>query len=490
MKQPFWRTKPLHSLASKKTSTPELKRVFGPLQLIALGVGVTIGAGLFSLSGVAAGQHAGPAVTLSFIIAAISCGFAGLCYAELAGMIPIAGSAYSYAYVAMGEGAAWIIGWDLFLEYTVNASAVASSWSGYFASLLRDWGIVLDPRFTASTFSPVTLADGSTVQAWFNAPAVFILFLVTGLLMMGVAESSRINAFIVAIKLLIIASVTIICIPHIQGSNFHPFIPANTGTYGEFGFSGVMRAAGMIFFAYIGFDIVSTAAQDARNPQRDIPIGILGSLIVTAIIYAVFSSVLVGVVDYHLLANDPNPVATVLNKIHITWFGVLVKIGIMLGYISVLYGLLLGQSRVALSMSHDGLIPNTFQKLNPLTRTPIISHILTWVTSSILAACLPISILGKMTSIGTLLAFIIVCLGVMVLRIRAPEMPRLFRVPGGSFTVPLLGIICCGAVMVSMDGATWLRLVIWLLIGIVIYFFYGMNNSRLVKKAAAKASHE
>ncbi|MDF7674616.1 amino acid permease [Acetobacteraceae bacterium ESL0709] len=486
MNRPFWRTKSLDSLASQNNSGPELKRVFGAWQLVLLGVGVTIGAGLFSLSGVAAGQYAGPGVVLSFIIAAIACGFAGLCYAELAGMIPIAGSAYSYAYVAMGEGVAWIIGWDLFLEYTVNASAVASSWSGYCISLLRDWGITLDPRLTSSSFALVQLADGSMAHAWFNAPSILILLLVTFLLMIGVSESSRVNAMIVALKLLIIISVTAICLPHINSANFHPFIPPNTGHYGEFGFSGVMRAAGLIFFAYIGFDIVSTAAQDARNPQRDIPFGILGSLVITAIVYAIFSSVLVGVVDYHELANNANPVATVLDKIHITWFGVLVKIGIMLGYISVIYGLLLGQSRVALSMARDGLMPKIFNHLNPRTRTPIFSHSITWVASSVLAACLPINVLGEMTSIGTLLAFVIVCLGVLVLRLRAPEMPRLFRVPGGAFLVPILGILSCGSVMVSMNIATWLRLFVWLAIGVIIYFCYSRHNSKLVKEAAAE----
>ncbi len=476
MTRPFWRTKPIQA----ETSQPAgLRRVMGPWQLIALGVGVTVGAGLFSMTGVAAGQYAGPAVTLSFIIAAIACAFAGLCYAELAGMIPRAGSAYTYAYTAMGEGIAWIIGWDLILEYTVNASTVASSWSGYFGSLLHEMGLSLDPRFLASTGTPVFTADGHMVRALFNAPAVFIILAVTILLMQGTKGSSKVNMAIVALKLFIIGSVTAICLPHIKAANLHPFIPANTGQFGSFGPSGVMRAAGLIFFAYIGFDIVSTAAQDSHNPQRNIPLSILGSLLLAAVVYAIFSFVIVGVVNYHVMIHDPNPVATVLESLHISWFTSLVTLGITLGYISVIYGLLMGQSRICLSMAEDGLLPPIFERLNERSRTPWSSHIITAIISSILAACLPIDILGKMTSIGTLLAFIIVCAGVMAFRLRQPEVPRLFKIPGGPFLVPLLGIISCGIVMVSMDLMTWVRLIIWLLIGGLVYFFYSMKRSHL-----------
>lgn len=476
MKTPFWRTKPI---VAKNEESSGLRRVLGPWQLIALGVGVTIGAGLFSLTGVAAGQYAGPAVTLSFLIAALACAFAGLCYAELAGMIPAAGSAYTYAYTAMGEGIAWIIGWDLILEYTVNASAVASSWSGYFASLLRGWGITIDPRLLYAPGTMVTLPNGHTVSAWLNAPSIFIMCAVTLLLMRGTNESSRINVAIVILKLLIIASVTFVCLPHINMSHFQPIIPPNDGTFGHFGVSGMMRAAGMIFFAYIGFDIVSTAAQDSQNPQRNIPVGILGSLAICAIIYAVFSFVIVGVVDYHHMAHDANPVATVMDSLHIPWFSSVIKLGITIGYISVIYGLLMGQSRVSLAMAQDGLIPTLFSRLNARSKTPWSSHIITAIIGSLLSALLPIDILGKMTSIGTLLAFIIVCAGVMVLRIRAPQAPRRFRAPGGTLTVPLLGIISCGAVILSMDGMTWLRLLCWLALGMLIYVFYGIRHSRL-----------
>ncbi|MXV44272.1 amino acid permease [Saccharibacter sp. 17.LH.SD] len=472
----FLRIKPI---VEERQKPSHLKRVMGPWQLMALGIGVTVGAGLFSLTGVAAGQHAGPAVVISFLIAAIACGFAGLCYAELAGMLPVAGSAYSYAYSSMGEIVAWIIGWDLILEYTVAAATVASSWSGYFFSLLRGWGITLDPRLLAPPMTPVTLADGTVVHAWFNAPSVFIIWIVTALLMRSTGESSKINAAIVAIKLLIVAVVIAVCIPHVNMANFHPFMPKNTGEFGHFGFSGVMQAASMIFFAYVGFDTVSTAAQDSHSPQRDLPFSLVGSLLICAVIYVVFSSVLVGVVNYHDLANDPNPVATVMDSIHMPTLSALIKLGIALGYMSVIYGMLLGQSRVAMAMSHDGLIPSIFAKLHPTRKTPWSSHILTAIMSSFLAACFPISMLGAMTSIGTLLAFVIVCVGVMVLRWRAPDAPRRFRVPGKGIIIPALGAISCTIVMLSMDIVTWLRLIIWLIIGAVIYFGYSRRHSKL-----------
>ncbi|MEN3166075.1 amino acid permease [Gluconobacter sp. OJB] len=477
MTTPLWRTKPVSSAADSQTG---LRRVLGPWQLVALGIGVTIGAGLFSLTGVAAGQNAGPAVTLSFVIAAVACGFAGLCYGELASMIPSGGSAYSYAYASMGELIAWIIGWDLVLEYTVGAAAVASSWSGYLASLLGGWGLHIDPRLLATPMTPITMSDGSIASAWFNLPAVCAIWGVTALLMRGVSESTTINTVVVCIKLSVIVAVIAACAPHINIAHYHPFIPQNTGTFGQFGMSGVMRAAGMAFFAYLGFDIVSTTAQDSRNPARDIPIGILGSLLVCSIVYAVFSMVLTGVVDYRTMANDPSPVATAIDVAGMPWLASLVKLGITAGYVSVLFGLLMGQARVFLIMSHDGLLPKIFSRLNVRTRTPWTSHLLFAVLTSLLTAFLPIGQLGNMTSIGTLLAFIIVCVGVPVLRYRHPEAPRQFRVPGG-LLIPVLGVLSCGAVMVSLDLLTWIRLVVWLVIGLVVYFAYGIRNSRLCR---------
>ncbi|MXV57189.1 MULTISPECIES: APC family permease [unclassified Saccharibacter] len=478
MSMPIWRTKSIDHLTGQQSG---LKRVFGPWRLIAMGVGVTVGAGLFSLTGVVAGQNAGPAVTLSFLIAAIAASFAGLCYAELAGMIPAGGSAYAYAYTGLGEGAAWIIGWDLILEYTVGAAAVASSWSGYLASLLKGWGLAIDPRLLAIPGTPVTMPDGSTAHAWFNAPSIFIICAITALLMRGTSESVRFNTLVVIFKVLVITGMIVACIPFIHLANYHPFIPPNTGEYGHFGFSGVMRAAGMAFFAYIGIDIVSTAAQDTKDPQRNMPIGILGSLAACAFIYIVFSTMLIGIVDYHRLANDGSPVATAIDQVHMPWLAVLVKIGVTLGYISGLFGLLIGQSRIMHNMSYDGLIPSAFSRLNKRTQTPWTAHILTAIASSVLAATMPIGALGAMTAIGTLLAFIIVCAGVTALRLRSPHTPRRFRVPGGPFLIPALGIISCGIVMGSIDAATWERLVVWLILGVFIYVIYGMRHSHLHK---------
>ncbi|QDH15803.1 amino acid permease [Oecophyllibacter saccharovorans] len=474
----LWRTKPITSETEEDESSG-LKRVFGPWQLIALGVGVTIGAGLFSLTGIAAGQYAGPAVTLSFLIAALACSFAGLCYAELAGMIPASGSAYSYAYASMGEFAAWTIGWDLILEFTVNASAVASSWAGYLNSLLNGWGLSIDPRLLSSPLLLVRTADGHMVHGWLNAPSVFIVFAVMFMLMSGTSGSSKVNTLIVLLKLAIIIGVIALCVPVLKASNYHPFIPANTGRFGQFGASGLLRAAALIFFSYIGFEIVSTVAKDTRDPQKNIPIGILGTLFVCAVIYAVFSFILVGVVNYRALANDPNPVATAMDAIHMPWMAQVMKLGITIGYIAGIYGLMLGQSRVAMAMSEDGLLPAIFAKVNPRTQTPNFSYFVTASLTAVLTAFLPLEMLGNMTSIGTLLAFIIVCIGVMALRLKAPELPRRFWVPGGTFLVPCLGILSCGIVMFSMDGRTWLQLVLWLLVGVIVYFAYARPHSHL-----------
>ncbi|MCT6855765.1 MAG: amino acid permease [Bombella apis] len=478
MKSSLWRKKTI----TAPVEPSGLKRVFDTWQLIAIGVGVTIGAGLFSLTGVASGLYAGSAIPLSFLIAGIAASFAGLCYAELSGMIPSGGSAYSYAYAALGEVVAWVIGWDLILEYTVSTAAVASSWSGYIVSFLKGWGIVIDPRLLHPPMTLVTLPDGQTAHAWFNAPCLFILWLVTFMLTRGVKESARMNGLVVAIKFCVLVGMIIAALPHINMAHFHPFIAPNTGQFGIFGFSGVMRAAGMAFLAYIGFDIVSTAAQDTKNPQKSMPFAILGSLIICTIIYVAFSAVLIGVVDYHRFANDPSPVATVMDVINLPWLGLLIKGGICLGYLSVLYGLLMGQSRILLAMAQDGLLPAFFRRLNPKSHTPVPSHMLSFLVSGALACCLPINILADMASIGTLAAFIIVCAGVIALRFRAPHAPRTFRLPGGPWLIPGLGILSCGSVMLSMSLVTWIRLIIWLAIGAVIYFAYSIKHSHLRTK--------
>ncbi|MBE7729160.1 amino acid permease [Komagataeibacter sp. FXV3] len=455
-----------------------LKRVLGAGSLVALGVGVTIGAGLFSLTGVAAGSNAGPAVLISFVLAAVACAFAGLCYGELAGMIPAAGSAYVYAYAALGELAGWIIGWDLVLEYTVGASAVSVSWARYMRSLLDGWGIHLSPRFTASPFEVVGMAGGQPVQGIANVPAVFIIMVLSVLLMRGISESARLNAIVVAIKLTVIAAVIGFGLPYIKTANYIPFIPPNTGEFGHYGLSGILRAAGTIFFAYLGFDAVSTVAQETRNPGRDMPIGLLGSLAICTFVYIAFSFVLTGLVNYRDMIGDAAPVATAIDHTPFGWLQAAVKIGVICGFLSVILVLLLGQSRVFFAMARDGLLPPMFGRTHARLGTPVACHLFFMGVTGTLAAFLPIEQLAHMTSIGTLLAFVIVCVGVIVLRVREPDRPRVFRVPGGNI-IPVAGIISCGIMMLSLDRLTWLRLVVWLAIGLVVYALYGIRHSRL-----------
>lgn len=472
------------ALAGEGKGKGELKRTLGPWGLIALGIGCIIGAGLFSLTGIAAAENAGPAVTLSYVIAAIGCGFAGLCYSELASMIPVAGSAYTYAYATMGELVAWIIGWDLVLEYAVGAATVATSWSKYLSSFLLDFGVGLPPRFLASPFETVKLADGSAVAGIVNVPAIFVIVLISLLLMRGISESARVNAVIVVIKVAIVLAVVGFGVSYVNIANYSPFIPPNQGEFGHYGFSGVMRAAGTIFFAYIGFDAVSTAAQEARNPQRDMPIGILGSLLICTVLYVAFSLVLTGIVNYHDMVGDGAPVATAINHTPYPWLRLLVKFGILCGFTSVILVLLLGQSRVFFAMSRDGLLPPFFSDVHPTWRTPWRCNALFMVFAGLLAGFLPISELGHMTSIGTLLAFCIVCGGVMILRRREPARTRAFKAPGSPL-IPILGILSCFAMMVSLDALTWIRLGIWLAIGLVIYFSYSRFHVRRVNGGVA-----
>ncbi len=474
----LWRRKTIESLQATDDSHA-LRRVLGPVNLVLLGIGCTIGAGLFSLTGIAASENAGPAVVISYLVAAIGCGFAGLCYSELSSMIPIAGSAYTYAYATLGELVAWIIGWDLVLEYAVGAATVAVSWSRYVNSLLRDFGFYLPPRLLASPFESVKLADGSTAAGLINLPAVFVIVAISLLLMRGISESAKVNAVIVVIKVAVILAVIGFGIPYINTANYTPFIPPNDGTFGHFGYSGIMRAAGTIFFAYVGFDAVSTAAQETRNPSRDMPIGILGSLVVCSLAYVAFSFVLTGLVNYKAMLNDAAPVATAIDMTPYHWLKEMVKFGIICGFTSVMLVLLLGQSRVFYAMSRDGLLPAFFSDIHPTWRTPWRSNLLFMGLTGVLCAFLPISELGHMTSIGTLLAFVIVCGGVLVLRRRDPDRPRAFRVAGGPI-IPVLGILSCLALMASLDGLTWVRLFVWLAIGFVIYFSYSRQHARII----------
>ena len=459
-----------------------LKRSLGAGSLIALGIGAIIGAGLFSLTGIAAAENAGPAVVLSFVVAAIGCGFAGLCYSELAGMIPVAGSAYTYAYATLGELVAWIIGWDLVLEYAVGAGTVSVSWSRYVVSLLGGWGMTLPAQWTTSPFDQVKLPDGSMVHGFANLPAIFVIVIVSALLIRGISESARVNAVIVVIKVAVVAAVIGFGAFYINPANYTPFIPPNTGTFGQYGWSGIMRGAGVIFFAYIGFDAVSTAAQEAKNPQRDMPIGILGSLVICTVLYIAFGLVLTGLVNYQAMHGDAAPVATAIDHTPFTFLQIAVKLGIICGFTTVILVLLLGQSRVFFAMARDGFLPQVFARVHPKFGTPWLSNVIFMLFTGALGGFVPISQLGHMTSIGTLLAFIIVCLGVLVLRRIDPNRPRGFRAPF-SPVVPLLGVATCLAMMISLDGLTWVRLLVWLAIGLVVFFAYGRRHVN--RRAAA-----
>ncbi len=445
----------------------QLKRTLGPVQLIALGIGAIIGAGLFALTPKAAHDNAGPAVVFSFIVAAFGCAFAGMCYSEFATMIPIAGSAYTYAYATMGELLAWIIGWDLVLEYATGAATVSVSWSKYLVRLLQHFSITLPPDLTKSYF------EGGLV----NLPAIFIICVVSIVLIIGIQESARLNGIIVALKVAIVVLVIGLGFGYINQANYVPFIPPNTGEFGHFGWSGIMRAAGVIFFAYIGFDAVSTAAQEAKNPKRDMPIGIIGSLAVCTLLYVGFSYVLSGIVNYKDMTDTA--IYEALHNIGYDWLGTGVVVGILAGYTSVILVMLLGQSRVFYSMSRDGLLPKLFSDVHPKFKTPWRCNLIFMVFVSMFSGFVPLSSLGDMTSIGTLLAFVIVCAGVMVMRRTHPDLPRPYKTPLVPL-VPILGIIVCFAMMAALDMLTWIRLVVWLAIGLAIYFLYSRSHSHLV----------
>ena len=457
----------------------KLKRVLGPWGLVSLGIGVIIGAGIFVLSGQAAATYAGPALVLSFIISAVGCGLAGLCYAEFASMIPISGSAYTYAYATLGEFLAWIIGWDLVLEYLFGASTVAVGWSGYVVSFLKDIDIII-PAFLCQAPFSYSLTDGwNTTGAILNCPAVFIVGLMTTLLVIGIRESTVFNNFIVFVKLTVIVLFIGVGIFFINFANWSPFLPENTGQFGEFGWSGVLRGAGVIFFAFIGFDVVSTAAQEARNPQRDMPIGILGSLAACTIIFILMTGVLTGIMKYTELAV-PDPIAVAVNAAGpgIAWLRPFIKIGAIAGLTSVVLVLLMAQPRVFFSMARDGLLPQKFARVHPRFKTPYIPTILTGCIAAIVSGLFPINILGELVSIGTLLAFAIVCIGVLVLRYRNPDIPRVFRTPWVPF-VPVAGALVTLLQMVFLPFDTWIRLLVWMAIGFAIYFFYSRKHSQL-----------
>lgn len=466
---------------ANESGSKTLKRVLGPVSLIALGVGVIIGAGLFSITGTVAATYTGPAITLSFIIAAIGCCFAGLCYAEFASMIPVSGSAYTYSYATMGELIAWIIGWDLVLEYTVAATTVSISWSRYLVVFLQGIGIHLPHTLTACPW------DGGII----NIPAMLIVILMSLILMRGTAGSSFFNGLIVFLKIAVILVFVVLGWQFIQTENYIPYIPENTGTLGEFGWSGILRGAAIVFFAFLGFDAVSTAAQETKNPKRDMPIGILVSLLICTVLYILFAHVMTGVAHYTNFAGQVGiaPVAVAIEQMGTLdanglivpaypWLNKAIVLAILFGYCSVIMVTLLGQSRVFLSMSRDGLLPPFFSRINERFRTPLHSNLLFMVVVSLLAGLVPAEVAGEMTSIGTLLAFTLVCAAILIVRKTMPHVHRSFKTPFVPFT-PIMGILTCLCMMCFLPADTWIRLVLWMLMGLDIYACYGIKHSKL-----------
>ncbi len=455
-----------------------LGRSLGVWSITALGIGCIIGAGIFVLTGTAAARYAGPAIVLSFVVGGIACAFVGLCYAELAALLPVAGSTYTYTYATLGEIFAWIIGWDLVLEFAMGASTVAVGWSGYIVSLLHNFGIFIPAQFAAAPWTEVKLPDGTAVQGVVNVPAALIVLFLTAMLVGGTKESARLNNIMVAVKLAVVVAFIVLGAGFVHSANWRPFIPDNSGEFGHFGLTGVVRGASVVFFAFIGFDAVSTAAQEAKNPQRDMPVGILGSLLICTLLYVAVAAVMTGLVPYTEL-NVPDPVAKAVDVIGLTWFSVLIKIGALAGLTTVILVLLYGQTRVFFTMARDGLLPKMFSDVHPTLRTPYKSQLLIGVVVAVVAALTPIDILGEMVSIGTLFAFALVCGAVIYLRKSHAAVARPFRTPAVPW-VPLLGIAFSVLLMVFLPWETWLRLIVWLVIGLVVYFVYGRQHSVLL----------
>ncbi|HKO16338.1 MAG TPA: amino acid permease [Gemmatimonadaceae bacterium] len=511
----LWSTKSIALLQQEAAAEGQgtLKRALGALNLTTLGIGAIIGAGIFVLTGTAAAQYAGPAVVLSFVLAGFGCLFAGLCYSEFAAMIPIAGSAYTYGYATLGELIAWIIGWDLILEYLFGAATVAVGWAGYFAAFINELGqrfgfpglppayaqapldvvgthhlvrsvVCVDPASNQIVSVPVGQVCDATryivSHGVINVPAIVLILLMTTLLVVGISESAKFNNIIVFVKLAIVFLVIGFGFMFVNTANWHPFIPPNTtGEFGHYGFTGIVRAAGVVFFAYIGFDAVSTAAQEAKNPQRDMPIGILASLGICTVLYILMALVMTGMAHYTEL-NVPHPVFVAVDKAGpgLHWLTYWINVGAIAGLASVVLVMLMGQPRIFFSMSRDGLLPSVFGKVHPRFQTPYVTTIVTGLVAAAVAGFFPIGLLGELVSIGTLLAFVIVCAGVMVLRYKRPNIPRPFRTPLVP-VVPILGILICGYMMYGLPVDTWIRLIVWMAIGLIIYFAYGRRHSRV-----------
>jgi APA family basic amino acid/polyamine antiporter len=517
----LFRRKSVSDLQAEALTDQSLHRALGPVNLTALGVGAIIGTGIFVLTGTVAAQNAGPAVILSFVLAGVASIFAALCYSEFASLVPMAGSAYTYGYATLGELFAWIIGWDLILEYAVGAITVAIGWSGYVVSFLKTATVFLNahgiglslnipPELSAAAgihliqvpqqgWVTVTTqllqhlkdtgVDVSTlpqVTSLFNLPAVIIIAIVTTLLVIGIKESANFNNLIVIVKVAIVLLFIVGAIHAVNPANWHPFIPPNTGMRDHFGWTGVMAGAGVVFFAYIGFDAVSTAAQEAKNPQRDMPIGIIGSLLVCTVLYILVAGIATGIVPYAQL-DVPDPIAVAADHANLGWMGVLIKLGAIAGLSSVILVMLLGQSRVFYSMSKDGLLPPFINQVHPKFRTPWITSIITGVIVAFFSAVFTVREAGSLCSIGTLLAFVIVSAGILVLRVREPNLHRTFKTPFVWFVAPM-GAISAFYLMYSLPLTTWLRLIVWFIIGIFVYFFYGVKQSKLAQPSAASTS--
>jgi APA family basic amino acid/polyamine antiporter len=490
-------TKSIEQLKAEAAETGghSLKRVLGPLNLVTLGIGAIIGTGIFVLTGQAAAQYTGPAIVLSMVLAGFASALAGLCYSEFASTVPIAGSAYTYGYATLGEFVAWIIGWDLILEYALGAATVAVGWSGHLTAFLHDFvGVSIPPSLAAA---PCTLINvsGCSPDAIINLPAVLITFAVTVLIVIGVKESANVNSAIVIVKVAVVMIVIVGGAAYINTANWQPFIPPNTGEFGSYGYSGILRGAGVIFFAYIGFDAVSVAAQEAKNPQKDMPVGILGSLVVCTILYILVSGIMVGLVPYKQMVGQSAPMVVAIRAAEAASGGssllhmmtMLVELGAIAGLSSVMVVMMMAQPRIFYSMAKDGLLPPFAKKIHPRFRTPHITSIITGVVVALASGFTPIGALGELVSIGTLLAFVIVSIGIIFLRYQRPELERPFKTPWVPF-VPALSALVSLALMAGLPGETWLRLVVWMAIGMVIYFGYGYSHSEVRKRDVVLAA--
>ncbi len=483
MKEQLLRKKDIASIL--KDSLEEkggLKRTLSVRHLIALGIGAIIGTGIFVLTGTAAANYAGPALTISFIISALGCAMAGLCYAEFASMIPVAGSAYSYSYSTLGEFFAWFIGWDLILEYLFTAGTVAVGWSGYFVSFLDDFGLHIPMNMRLAPFDHTSAGGWVATGSIINFPAMFVVAVMSVLLIRGISQSATLNNIVVVVKVVVILLFIGFGLSFIDTANWTPYIPQNTGEFGHYGWSGIFRGAGVIFFAYIGFDAVSTTAQEAKNPQKDMPKGILLSLLICTILYIAVTVVLTGILNYKEL-SVPAPIALAIDNAGegLVWLRMPIKIGAIAGLSSVVLVMMLAQSRIFYTISRDGLLPKFFSKVHPKYSTPHNSTIVTCIAVGLIAGLLPINVLGELVSIGTLMAFTLVCISIIILRKTRPDVERPFKTPLVPL-IPILGVLICLSQMLALPLDTWLRLIVWMIIGFIIYFTYGIKHSKLNKR--------